>query len=255
MSRWLTRFTAAAFTTVGLAALSARPAMAQKVTYVRGVVVDTVGKPIAQASVVITGSRGADSGRVVVSATTDDRGRFFLAKVPARTPLIVTARKVGYGAASGKSISFTTDTTEIRFELSTVELNTVYITASMPAAYRIDSTEINKRSVTDALDVVMRYKPRMLGDGYKNCPQDTSHLTVDTRYYPKPPRSMLGYSTEPRFQLYINGILHMEQGAKDILARIPAKDILEMRYVDCWDRATPRLRNSLIVILKPGVRY
>jgi Carboxypeptidase regulatory-like domain len=57
------------------------------------------------------------------------------------------------------------------------------------------------------------------------------------------------------FHLYINGVLHDDPGAKNILSQIPADDIQEMYYIDCLDTTTPQYRNSLMVILKPGKRY
>lgn len=226
--------------------------------FVRGVVVDTLGKPINQASVLIVAPPKAanDSETVVASVSTDGKGRFTIPRVPAKGHYVVRARKIGYGAASSKPMSFAgRDTTEIRFELAVNELNTVYITAQLPKEYRIDSTEINKHAVHDALDVVMNYRPRMLGDVYKQCPPDTSHLTIDHRYYRRLPKFMGDPTHYPPFRLFINGIWHGEQSIKDILAQIPAEDILEMRYVSCWDRVTPQFQNSLMVILKPGASY
>jgi len=248
-------------TTHPLAAQTPKPAPAAAqqgpTAFVRGVVVDTLGTPLTQASVVVMVPKTkTDSETIVASATTDSKGRFTLPRVPAKGHYVIVARKVGYGVASSKAMSFAAkDTTEIRFELALNELTTVYVSAPLPKEYRIDSTEINKHAVHDALDVVMNYRPRMLGDVYKQCPPDTSHLTIDHRLYRRLPRFMGDPSHYPPFRLFINGVWHGEQGVKDILAQIPAEDILEMRYVSCWDRVTPELQNSLIVVLKPGASY
>jgi hypothetical protein len=223
-------------------------------------VVDTLGHPLTQATVTVTALPGkrteTDTGTVVASVRTDGKGRFTIPKIPANGRYVITARKLGYGAASSDAMRFTgSDTTEIRFELATAELNTVYVTATLPKEYRIDSTAINKLPVRDALDVIMRYRPRMLGDVYKQCVPDQSRLTIEPRTYPRRPKFMGDPSHYPPFRLYINGVWHGEQGAKDILAQIPKEDILEMRYVSCWDRVTPQYQNSLMVILKPGASY
>ena len=43
---------------------------------------------------------------------------------------------------------------------------------------------------------------------------------------------------------------------KNILSEIPAEDVAEMRYVDCWDTSVPfMMRNALFVVLKPGKSY
>lgn len=242
--------------------LATAPAIAQSgqgpTAFLRGVVVDTLGHPLDQASVLILAPKRApsDSEAVVAQATTDAKGRFTIPRVPAKGQFVVLARKIGYGSASSKAMSFAGhDTTEIRFELTLNELNTVYISAVLPKEYRIDSTEINKHAVRDALDVVMNYRWRMLGDVYKNCPPDTSHLTIDHRYYPPHPKFMGDSSHYPPFRVFVNGIWHGEQNVKDILAQIPAEDILEMRYVSCWDTVTPQYQNSLMVILKPGKSF
>ena len=64
----------------------------------------------------------------------------------------------------------------------TATLPAVTVTSKVNTAYYIDATEIAKHPVLDALDVVLNLRPRMLGDAYKECRPDTSHLTF------RPPR-------------------------------------------------------------------
>ena len=150
----------------------------------------------------------------------------------------------------------------------------------------------------------MKYRPRMLGDAYRECRPDTSHLGPPIAPQPfqpptrpgsaltppgsqnsrtpkfGPPASlqsgtffdtslaMHGYPPPPKLSnpddtlgkapplLYVNGVLHSEWGMKNILLHIPAEDIAEMNYIDCWDDKMPlQMRNALFVVLKPGKSY
>lgn len=226
---------------------------------VRGVVVDSSNAPIGNAEV--SALRGGDT--VALTTRTDAKGGFALRGLAAGGPYVFAARKVGFARGASAPVTLRpTDTLNIRFTLDTVAttLPTVTVIGKIDPAYRIDAEELARHPVLDALDAVLTLRPRMLGDAYKECRPDTSHLTV------RPPRVFV--NNLPRMadpsdtlgrqptRIYVNGIEHGELGMKDILAEIPVEDIAEMRYVDCWDTSVPaRLRNALFVVLKPGKRY
>jgi len=147
----------------------------------------------------------------------------------------------------------------------------------------------------DSYDIVLRLRPFLLGNPYKGCMRDTSQFTfgpprptTDTGVIimQDPRKFTLGVgswaaqlfknggwqvhrktaggssldappadSAYP-FHLYINGILRVEPGAKNILSQIPIDDIQEMHYIDCLDTTMPpQYRNSLMISLKPGKSY
>jgi hypothetical protein len=225
---------------------------------VRGVVVDSANDPVGGAEV-----SAADSTHTVVATVRSDKGgAFTILTLAPNTPYVFSARRVGFAPGVSKSIALRAiDTLNLRFTLDAVAttLPVVSVTAKINLAYRIDAAEIAKRPVVDALDVVLNYRQRMLGDAYKECRPDTSHLTLraprQSTILPRlaSPGDTIG-QLPPR--LYVNGILHSELGMKDILSEIPAEDIAEMRYIDCWDSSVPfMMRNALFVVLKPGKSY
>jgi hypothetical protein len=225
---------------------------------VRGVVVDSDNDPVADAEIT-----ALDSANAVVATThTNKAGTFVLAGVTAKVPYIYAARHVGFARGASKPITLRAiDTLNLRFTLDqiTPTLPSVAVLATIDAAYRIDAAEIAKHAVVDALDVVLNLRPRMLGDAYKECRPDTSHLTFraprSSQLLPRlaSPDDTLGQLPP---NLYVNGVLHNELGMKNILSQIPVEEIAEMRYIDCHDTHVPfMMRNSLFVILKPGASY
>lgn len=195
----------------------------------------------------------------IARTTTDSLGRFTLGDLPSGQPLVFTARKVGYAVAASNPVTLKDgESQQLEFHLDKAALTPVRVIARRNAAYHIDSTAIAKLPTRDALGVVLNYKPRMLGDVYKQCAPDTSHLVYgDSNMYRKPLKYWGGDPSHvlPQFRLIINGIWHGERSAKDILASTDADDIAEMNYVSCDDRDMPDLRNALMIVLKPGVAY
>jgi hypothetical protein len=246
-----------------LIALSALPFATQQASAQRasakGVVVDTTGTAIPDVQVIVSYATRPknDTTRVIAKATTDASGKFTISGLPSGKPLVFMARKLGYTPIASKAVTLQSgEMQELEFQMEKSVLETVRVTAQRNKAYYIDSIAIAKLPVRNALGVVLNYRPRMLGDVYKECVNDTSHLTYESASFYRPPLTFRGNPTYyPPFRLFINGILHNEQGAKDILARLDADDISEMNYVDCWNKETPRLQNSLFVVLKPGREY
>ncbi len=225
---------------------------------VRGVVVDSTNHPLKEAEVIATDSTNA----IAATVRTDKNGAFIIRDLTPKTPYIFTARQVGFARGVSEPIPLSAnDTLNLRFVLDavTASLPTVSVIAKIEPVYRIDAAEIAKHSAVDALDVVLNYRTRMLGDVYKGCRPDTSHLTFrparGSAILPKlaHPSDTLG-QRPPR--IFVNGMPHDEIGMKDVLSRIPSEDIAEMRYVSCDDTTLPvLLRNALFVILKPGKEY
>lgn len=237
------------------------PLAAQRAS-VRGTVTDTAKAPVEGVEVLVTpesNDRSKNPPKPIARATTDSLGRFTFSDLPANQPLSFTARKLGYTALTSDPITLKeNETQELAFRLEKAPLVAVKVTARRNAAYHIDSTAIAKLPVRDALGVILNYRQRMLGDVYKMCAPDTSHLTYGDPHMYRAPLKFWGGDPShylPQFRLYINGIWHGERSAKDILASIDVDDIAEMNYVDCNDKDMPELRNSLLVVLKPGKSY
>ena len=220
---------------------------------VRGVVVDSENNPLTAAEVYATDT----VTHAVVTTRSDSAGGYRLNGLSAGVPYIFAARRVGFAHGASHAITLRpTDTLNIDFALDPINITlpTVRIVTGVNAAYRIDAAEIAKHPVLDALDVVLQLRPRMLGDPYRECRTDTSHFTFGVPRF-MPPIAPSSNRVDPPPRLYVNGVWHGEMGMKNILSEIPADDIAEMRYIDCQDTATPELRNSLMVILKPGRQY
>jgi hypothetical protein len=257
--------------------------------FAHGMVVDSHKAPLAEAEVLVLDS----ANKVVGTGRTDNTGEFTLGGLIPKTAYLFSVRKIGFTAGAAKMVTPQAGDTlwvDVMLQGATPQLNAVNVTANANAAYHIDSTEIAKQAVENGLDVVLKYRPRMLGDAYKECRPDTSHLgppVPPTPLAPLPGRPGIrvpasiqsltffdtslaahGYPPPPRLSnpadtlgkspplLYVNGVLHSEWGMKNILADIPAEDIAEMRYIDCWDTAYPlQMRNALFIVLKPGKAY
>jgi hypothetical protein len=222
------------------------------------VVVDSANKPITGAEVDALDS----ANKVVATVQTDKAGAFVLPGIAAKVPYVFAARHVGFARGASKPITLRAiDTLNLRFTLDPLDATLALVTVlgTVDPAYRIDAAEIAKHPVVDALDAVLNLRPRMLGDAYKECRPDTSHLTFraprSSQLLPKL-ASLNDTLGQIPTRLYINGVLHDELGMKNILSQIPVEEIAEMRYVDCHDDRVPfMLRNALFVILKPGASY
>jgi carboxypeptidase family protein len=223
---------------------------------VRGTVIDTADRPIADAEVVVLGS----GGRPFAAGRTSRTGTYTIGSLPAGAAYRLTARKLGYVAGTTSVGPLAVgDTAVSRFILHSVDaLAPVTVLGRRDRhPYSIDSTAIAGVGAYDALDALVRY-PWMTGDGWQGCQPDTSHLMLGTgidRSRPMPDTiAPLAEHGEP-FRLFVDGRPRTEQSIKNTLAAIPADSIAEMHYVSCWDRDRPELRNSLSVILKrPSLR-
>lgn len=220
---------------------------------VQGRVLDSLEKPLAGVDVIITDTRD----RVIFQTKSSAKGTFIFNKIKSGSYRL-SARSLGYQNARSNTLEIASlDTLDVEFILDPREatLAEVRVTASsIPAQYRITAEEIAKKPDRDALDIVLNRRIRMLGDTYKGCMPDTSTFTTDFRFIRKSPK-LMGMQTGIPLRLFINGRWFGVRGIKDVLADIPAEDIAEINYVDCWDKERPSLRNTLHVVLKPGRRY
>jgi hypothetical protein len=245
-------------------------AFAQNAT-LRGIVTDTAGRPLSDAQVDMwtATSKVNETPRVLATARTDSAGRYRIANVASRSPFILTIRKIGYDhAISGVLTALPGESLEFNFRLAVPSLPAIVIAGTIAPAYRIDAAEISKHPVVDGLDVVLRYRPRMLGDDYKHCPRDQAPLivadSVKYKFEWMEERLRLKHdsvdkiSTYPPPRLFVNGQLEAPRNTvsvKDVLSMIRSEDIAEMRYIDCWDKENPYYANSLMVVLKPGTHF
>jgi hypothetical protein len=140
-----------------------------------GMVVDAQKHPVQDAEVL-----AVDPANVVRATTmTTSDGAFTLTGLAFHTTYQFTVRKIGFSAGTVRLTTPQENDTlwfDVQLESAVQTLKSVQVTSIANPAYRIDAAEIAKHGAVDALDVVLKLKPRMLGDAYKDCRPDTSHL-------------------------------------------------------------------------------
>ena len=207
-----------------------------------GHVVDSAGRAVPDAEVRAALSDAPTDVRVGRSRTD---GRFALEGLPSGQSHHLVVRRVGYRPDTTAGVVVRPgDTTRVVIVLrpAAVALPTVTVRERRAARFSrpfIDSTEIAAADIPrsyrrNAWDVVHYLRPVMLGDWNWKCAA-TEHV-------------------------FVNGIRETSRNIvkpADVLARIPADDIAEMRYVNCWDTAMPGVAgsNTVYVVLKPGRAY
>ncbi len=276
-----------------------------------GRVIDTSNSAVAGAEVVVT--RASDSA-VVGTATSNKKGNVTLKQLPAGGPYIVTARKIGYGAARGTVQLQAGDTLYIDFELPpfAVTLAPLTVTARRNRL-SIAADQFDPKHYRDALSLLLDRRRDMLGDPERCAPPDPrlggpgkdslvtarvrikDNLTVlglpqggtkkDSlwrKLQRRPWLDSLRYAFDVRDipyvqQLYVNGqrvdwskvqgpqlvngrivdtfLAPPGRSVVDELRNIPADQIAEIRYADCWDQSVPfYMQYALYVTLKPPSR-
>lgn len=207
-----------------------------------GHVVDSVGQAVPDAEVIAAPS-GVPAAVWVARSRTD--GRFVLERLQSGQSHHVIVRRVGYRPDTTADVIVRPgDTTRVVVVLrpAAVALPTVTVRERRAARFSrpfIDSTEIAAADIPrsyrrTAWDVIHYLRPVMLGHWNWKCPS-TEHV-------------------------FVNGIRETSRNIvkpADVLARIPANDIAEMRYVNCWDTSMPGIAgsNTVYVVLKPGRAY
>ncbi len=195
---------------------------------------------------------GDASGHLAASAHTDADGAFVLRALLPGGTYIFSARRIGYTREiTAPKVIPANDTLALDLTLTNAatQLPTVEVTAVPRNEYRMTDAEIASRydAVTDIGPFLARWKPRMLGDYWKQCAQ----------LRPPPARTGQGRGNVSRgdhdadsLKIYINGI----RAAPWDLDEIRAKDVLEARYFSCNEQ-DPMLRNALVISLKANVSW
>lgn len=234
----------AAATLVALGATAA-PAVceAQAPTgFVAVQVVDSTGQAVADAELRLSRVR---DGAQLASGRAGADGGAALAAPAADEPYRVVARRVGFRPDSARVVVRAGDTVRVALVLrpAVAALPTVTVrerrTVSPYFRPFIDSTEIATATVARSYlrtgwDVVERLRPVMKGEWWKGCPA-LQHVFVNGQ------------------RMSSNTII----SPQSVLASIPAEDILEIRYLNCWDTSMPGVagNNAAYVVLKPGRAY
>jgi hypothetical protein len=253
---------------------------------VLGKVVDTSGTALSDAEVTVL--RLQDTTTLATTLSGAD-GRLAIHGVPSGGPYELLARKIGYAPATWTVKDFPPgDTLKITFRLPSAPtiLPPVVVDArkGSPLTWRnIRAGEFNPRKTPNALFVLGRSRPDMLGDPVR-CPNppDLPLWRIQEQSAPNPlsPSSRLPGQSDPSFgrqkvtrpwldslymiqrdpfspyvlRVYVNGIRRDIEGKSPLatLREIPASYIQEMYYADCHDQSVPiDMRYSVFVVLKP----
>ena len=207
-----------------------------------GHVVDSTGRAVADAEILATRSDAPADAQIGRSRAD---GRFVLEGLASGPAHRLIVRRVGYRPDTTAGVIVRPgDTTRVVVVLrpAAVALPTVTVRERRAARFSrpfIDATEIAAADIPrayrrNAWDIVHYLRPVMLGHWNWKCPS-TEHV-------------------------FVNGIRETSRNIvkpADVLARIPADDIAEMRYVNCSDTSMPGVAgsNTVYVVLKPGRAY
>lgn len=202
-------------------------------------------------------------------------------------PYPLIARKIGYAPAQWPGVEFHgNDTLRITFRLplAPAVLPAVVTTAkgATAASRRITAAQFDPAKANNALFVLGRYRPDMLGDPtvcaeppqpiwrqqeQSQAQAEAARLfgagTFSSRGADATPRrwwldSLYNARTDPYsphvLRVYVNGIRRDYPGQSPlaVLRYIPADQVKEMYYADCKDTSVPiDMRYSIFVVLKP----
>jgi hypothetical protein len=178
----------------------------------------------------------SDSARrkTFASVRTAANGVANIAGLASGSRYVILSRKIGYAPTMSAPLALgDKDTLEADIELDKVVLlSDVTVKGKSNPQYTIDDRQLGKLPIDNLRlgEALRRYRRRMLGDNYKMCP--------------------------PPAYAYVNGVRWPMHGAAfHPLGEIFASDILSVRYFDCWESDFPDLRNSIVIVLKPGVEF
>jgi hypothetical protein len=232
---------------------------AQDTLLVRVRVTDVASAPVPGVEVTVV----SDSARLVYFGRTDVAGQFSFTIERGSKSYRISARRIGYLAASRQITVGAADTiaVEMRLTAAPAALDTIRVAARpFPLAKQpfIGSDEIERdtRSILSLRDVVMKMRPDIDYQAYK-CPT----MSIGPMYPGPIPRShivrMIGSPDPPRAKVYINGTwIPSEYNPWD---GIYAEHIAQVMYVTCHDKSIPGLPPSdfaaVYVALKPGFAW
>ena len=250
-----------------LALLAAGSAQAQnRSTYLRLLVVDSLGNPVPGAEVTAVLGLATTLGGVV----TDSGGRRAM-QVPRDDDkdYELSTRRLGYLRGT-QFIRINADTMDITIKLRPAPqmLETVVVTPEEDLRrkrYYIDADAIvaSPFPIRNALDVVTKLRPDMIKPPGQTCglnyiwingkrivfPPTNPSLEITTRMQRRTMRTAksIGPSGQSAINLSVQSVLHS----------IKPEHIEEMRYVDCWDMELKlaRSQGGLFVVLKEGIGF
>jgi hypothetical protein len=240
-------------------------------------VVDSAGRPIANADVSIL--HGLST--VVARGLTDTTGTRTLV-VPSAGEYQVVARRLGFLRGS-QFFSATVGTVAVRIQLasSPAALPTITVTAEADLrrqSYHVGADDIaaSERPLLDGLDVLERLRPDMINartpSGLDNCHiqniwvngQHIVYVATDARIAmvrrtraqaQSVAHGSVGGSS-PTAAMY-SGITTVPIDILSVLGSIRPEHIDEINYTDCNDWTVNRAggRSAVFIMLKPGVKF
>jgi hypothetical protein len=232
---------------------------------VSGRVVDTTGKVLSDAEVLVTLARDTS---VVRRGTSNAQGLVIVRDVPVGGPYTLLARKIGYGAARGTDVYLRAgDTLRVDFELPAVgvTLPTITVRGSGRSANSLTANDINVRQNPTALSAIAWKRPYMLGDPDRcSAPMPPPWPVPRSRGMGRRPwvdASRFYNDFNPPYspyvqRVYVNGRRIDVPGESPLRAlhELPSDQIAEIRYVDCTVMEKELWPYSIYVVLKSPSR-
>jgi hypothetical protein len=249
---------------VGVAVAQSGQSAAASAT-ISGRVIDTTGKVLADAEVVVTLVKDTS---VVRRATSSARGDVMVRDVPAGGPYLLLARKIGYGAARGTDVFLRGgDTLRVDFELPAVgvTLPTITVRGRPSSGTMLTAADIDSRQHPDALGAIAWKRPYMLGDPDRcSAPMPPPWPVPSSRGAGRRPwvnASRFFDDFNPPYspyvqRVYVNGQRIDIPGQSPLVAlhEVPSEQIAEMRYVDCATTEKDLWPYSIYIVLKSPSR-
>ena len=258
---WAQRIASAVTIAAAFLLTTGRPtvAAAQDTLVIRVHVTDAATAPVPGVEVTVV----SDSARLVYFGHTDVAGQFSFTIERGSKSYRISARRIGYVAASRQITVGAADTiaVEMRLSAAPAALDTTRVTARPLAVDKqpfIGADEIHrdKRSILSLRDVVLKMRPDIDYQAYK-----CARMLIGTVYAGPIPRARIfriaGMPDPPRAKVYINGSWIPSE--YDPWNGIYADHIAQVMYVTCRDSSIAGLPPSpfaaVYVALKPGFAW
>jgi hypothetical protein len=243
-------------------------------------VVDTADHAMPDAELLVVDS---GSARQLHQQTVPASGALTLTDLIVGRTYILRARKVGYRPLV-TVFTLARDSMEIVMELGRPNvLADVTVKGRAQPSTSIDERELGKHPIENMrLDKALsNYRRMMLSDRNfligdpDKCPHDTIlNIYVNGVRWPMAPRP----DNDPNMdsseikRTLARDKAHRDfdvtKGPGDTIALFPkrqlayyplyeifASDVAYVRYFDCWEKELPKYRNSIVILLKPGVEF
>jgi hypothetical protein len=247
-----------------LVAITPIVAVAQRETVVHVRVVDSAGKPVANAEV--SALRGLAT--VVAGGATDSAGRRTFS-VPRDGQYDAVVRRIGFQRGE-QFFTATRDTVSLRVTLIATPqaLPAVQVTAEQDAkrrAYHVtaDDIEQSTRPIIDGLDVLSKLRPDIIYSRVPDCA--ARYVWVNGRRIVYPPINE-GLAIKARQERRAASILKhigptgmatVNLTIQSVMASIHPEHIAEVNFADCNDTSVDKVKgnSAVFVSLKPGVAF